>query len=274
MEIKQISLTSASGVKVSTSRKFAGNFSRVFSFVREIFVRLTGFFGMAAKKIYFLIRRVFKKTVFGLVRKTSAFSKRNVRSESDAQPIRTRKRRFKNIILRLFILVFAAGFLLVSVNVLRNYFVGSREESGEEVKGAKETKDLNHEFSFPLRAGDGEEVGEIKYAIETAELRDEIVIKGQKAQAVAGRVFVILNLKITNSHNQGIEINTRDYVRLSVGDNRDEWLAPSMHNDPVEVQAISTKYTRLGFAINDDDEDILLAVGEIDGDKEELELNF
>ena len=110
--------------------------------------------------------------------------------------------------------------------------------------------------------------------IEKAELREEIIIEGQKASAVEGRIFLILTVKATNEHNQAIEISTRDYVRASVNGNKEEWLAAGMHNDPVEVQAISTKYTRLGFPIDENDKNIVLRVGEIDGEKEEIDINF
>lgn len=69
-------------------------------------------------------------------------------------------------------------------------------------------------------------------------------------------------------------MNTRDYVRLIIDGNQEEKLAPDIHNDPVEIQAISTKQTRLGFAIDDNDKSLALQVGEIDGEKEVIELNL
>ena len=56
--------------------------------------------------------------------------------------------------------------------------------------------------------------------------------------------------------------------------NENELLAPDTHNDPVEIQAISTKFTRVGFIINDSDKDLVLHVGEIQGDKEKIELDL
>jgi len=103
---------------------------------------------------------------------------------------------------------------------------------------------------------------------------DEIVVKGQRATAIRGRTFLILTLKITNGYTRPIEIDTKDYVRLSVNGNRDEWLAPDIHNDPVLVQATSTKFTRVGFPVYDSDSDLLLRVGEIEGKKEFIELSI
>jgi hypothetical protein len=135
------------------------------------------------------------------------------------------------------------------------------------------TKEINKEFSFPIRDEKAKEVGRLSYSIENAELRKQIIVQGKRATTVDGRVFLILNLKVANTLNQGMEINTRDYIRISVNDSK-EFFAPEIHNDPVEVQAISTKNTRLGLAINESDKNIKLQVGEIDGQKEIIPISF
>lgn len=134
-------------------------------------------------------------------------------------------------------------------------------------------KNINKEFNFSIKDSNGKEFGKIKYTIDSAELRDEILIKGQRAKAVQGKVFLVLNLKITNDYNNGISINTRDYLRFTLS-NQKEFLAPEIHNDPVEIQAISTKHTRVGLAIDGTVNNIDLAVGEIDGEKETVKINL
>lgn len=138
---------------------------------------------------------------------------------------------------------------------------------------AKETKTVNKEIEFPIRDNKGNVVNKLKYKIETAELYDSIIVKGQRARAVQGRTFFILNIKLMNQHTQAIEIKSTDYVRLSVN-NKNEFLAPDIHNDPVAVQPISTKYTRIGFAINETDKNLTLRIGEITGKKENINIKF
>jgi hypothetical protein len=111
------------------------------------------------------------------------------------------------------------------------------------------------------------------YVIESAELQDEIILKGQVATAVKGKSFLILNIKIRNDNKVAFEINTRDFIRLTVNSTNDK-LAADIHNDPVLVQAISTKPTRLGFPIKNTDEHLVLYVGEIEGKKQEIVINF
>ncbi len=132
---------------------------------------------------------------------------------------------------------------------------------------------INKTYEFPIRDAKGKEVSKIKYTLEKAELRDEIIVKGQKASAIDGRTFLILNLKITNDYDKAIQINARDYIRLTVN-NSPEKLAADIHNDPVEVLAISTKLTRIGFPINDNDKNLTLQIGEVNGKKDTLKLSL
>ncbi len=136
------------------------------------------------------------------------------------------------------------------------------------------TATINKEFNFPLKNDKGDEVAKIKFLVQSAQFYDQIIVKGQRVTAVSGKKFLVVNLKITNDYKQTFNINTRDYIRLVSNNNDKEPLAPEIHNDPVEVQAISTKYTRVGFTINASDKNLKLKVGEISGDKTTIDLNF
>ncbi len=168
-------------------------------------------------------------------------------------------------------LVLVGGYKLLSRIKIKN---AADSSDKIELKSAKASQTLEKEFSFPLRNEKGEEVAEIKYMLESAELRDEIIVKGKQAKSVKGRTFLILNLKVKNEFKKSIKIDTKDYVRLSVNGNEEEWLAPDIHNDPVEVQAISTKLTRLGFAIDESASSLVLTIGEISGEKEKVVLGL
>lgn len=177
-------------------------------------------------------------------------------------------------------LIYIGGAILV---ILLLIIVARRGRGNTKVAGvqtstsineALATKEIKREFTYPLRNSKNEEVSSLIFNVETAELRNEILVKGQRARAISGREFLIINLKITNRYSASIQLNSKDYVRLAVNGNESEWLAPDIHNDPVEVQADSTKYTRVGFPVNSTDKDFILRVGELNGSKETIRLEI
>ncbi len=163
------------------------------------------------------------------------------------------------------------------VNVMGNSSssAASLISSNDRVKidGPTAQQALNKSFNYPLKDAEGKTVSQLKYEIQNVELRDEIIVKGQRANSVEGRTFLILNVKITNTFDKSIQLNSKDYVRLIVGSSPEK-LAADIHNDPVDVQAISTKYTRLGFPINENEKSLTLQVGEITGQKETIKLDL
>lgn len=196
---------------------------------------------------------------------------------SSINPLRLIRNKIIRIILILIIVLGGILYLTARANV----FTGQKTLSSIQTNSGQKTKiaqplsvqAINREFNFPIKDNKGATAGTLKYIIEKAETRDEIIVKGQKATAIEGRTFLIVTLKITNEGNKRIEVNSRDFVRLSVN-NKPEWLAPDVHNDPVEIQPISTKYSRLGFPINEGDNNLKIQVGEITGEKTVLDLQF
>lgn len=174
------------------------------------------------------------------------------------------------------------GLLLIVIGVIiiistRSLVASTRapsEDTRVQIKGPRSTMAINKEFSFPLLDAKGKELTSITYVLESAELRDEIIVKGTRATAIKGRTFLILSIKVTNNFDKALQINVRDYVRLSVNGNAQELTAADIHNDPVQVQPISVKTTRIGFPINDTDKDIILKVGEVKGEKQDVPLSF
>lgn len=161
--------------------------------------------------------------------------------------------------------------LLGKVRNNTNTNVGTSKVS---VQGAKSTVDINQEFSFTIKDNAAKKITDLKFNLETAELRDEIIVKGSRANAIEGRTFLIVNIKITSAYTKALQINTQDYFRLTVNGKEDDLLAADIHNDPLVIQPTSTKFARIGFAINDTDKNISLLVGEIGGEKTKIDLNL
>jgi hypothetical protein len=179
-------------------------------------------------------------------------------------------------------LLFIIIALILLLGVLILIFFGSKftpslntsADSRTQIQPAKTSREISREFSFPLKDNEGKDVSSFKYVLESAELRDEIVIQGQKATSVKGRTFLIINLKLVNDYSKAISVNTRDFIRISFDNSKDNLLAADIHNDPVTVQPMSAKFTRLGLPINDNDKNISLFIGELDGEKIQVDIKF
>lgn len=135
------------------------------------------------------------------------------------------------------------------------------------------TTPVEREFSFQVYDKDKKLSDEVKYTITTVQLTKTIIIKGQRATAVKGRTFLILNLKLVNEFDKSLFLNSRNYVRIQPMGTQDN-LAPEIHNDTVEVQPLSTKLTRIGLPVDEGIKEFKLFVGELEGEKEEIQIKF
>lgn len=187
------------------------------------------------------------------------------------------KRMFFKFALPLVVIVIVVGALVALIKSLPDAQSASPTVTNQvKAPTAVANINLNKSFTFPVKDSKGKKTGEFQYTIQNAQLQNKIIVQGNSATAVEGRIFLIINLKIDNSLDKALQLNTRDYIRVVLSGKPDEKLAADIHNDPVDVQAISTKYTRLGLTIDADQafKPIKLEVGEIDGKKQTIELNF
>lgn len=135
------------------------------------------------------------------------------------------------------------------------------------------TVPIEREFSFNVFDKDKQLSDPVKYILTSAQLTKQIIIKGQKATAVKGRTFFILNLKLVNEFDQSLFLNTRNYIRVQPAGTEDK-LAPEIHNDTVEAQPLSTKLTRIGLPVDETVKEFTLFVGELEGEKEQISVKF
>mgnify|MGYP001570670970 FL=1 len=135
------------------------------------------------------------------------------------------------------------------------------------------TVPIEREFSFLVYDKDKKLSEAVRYSITSAQLTKQIIIKGQKATAIKGRTFLIVNLKLINDFDKSLFLNTRNYIRVQPKGTSDK-LAPEIHNDTVEAQPLSTKLTRIGLPVDENIKEFTLLVGELDGYKEEIPIKF
>jgi len=137
------------------------------------------------------------------------------------------------------------------------------------------TATVDRSFEFPALDNQGKQTKNIiKFKINGVEKTNQVLVKDQVFTAKNNKLFLIVNIDLRNDATVPLNIITGDLVRLSIADNKDTRYAPDLHNNLVSVAAISTKIDRVGFVIPDTAKSFVLYVGQIEGEKQEISLNF
>lgn len=132
---------------------------------------------------------------------------------------------------------------------------------------------LNKNYNYPIRDVNNVALGEISYKIVEYELTNQVVVnKLYKALVANDKQVLVIHLELTNDLDNAVQIITGDYIRLKKN-NEEKLIAPDMNSDPVEIRPKSTKNTTLGFTIDKGDTDVKLLVGELEGEKDIIQIN-
>lgn len=170
---------------------------------------------------------------------------------------------------RFVILVVVALLILGFVTYRQNL----RSSSGGSAKSVKTQVDKS--FTFTAVNNQGKPTGvKIKLRIADMEKTNQVVVKDQTYTATNNKMFLIVNLELRNDETTAQNILPGDLVRLAVAGNEDTRYAPDLHNSLVGIAAISTKTDRLGFVIPQEAKGFTLYVGELEGKKEEVKVDF
>lgn len=159
--------------------------------------------------------------------------------------------------------------LLVIVGVRRNM----RSANNSSVKSIK--VQVNKNFDFIALNNQGKATGfKIKLKMTDAEKTDQVSVKDQTFTAKNNKTFLIINLDLRNDETTVQNIIPGDLVRLAISPSDDTRFAPDLHNSLVGIAAISTKTDRVGFVIPNEAKNFKLYVGELEGKKEEVKVDF
>lgn len=131
---------------------------------------------------------------------------------------------------------------------------------------------INKEYRFPIYSSDGKTESSLKMVVTSAVRNDKIVVNGKSSQAAEGKDFLVLNMEITNSTNNKLNVRPVDFFRL-VGQ-EGQLFAADVYNDPVKVEPISIKKTRVAYVVFESQENFKFQIGEIKGEKQEVEINI
>lgn len=137
---------------------------------------------------------------------------------------------------------------------------------------------LNREFEFSIPAiNDSGQIipkkeGKIKFKLNEAELKKDIKVKGESRQAGDGQTYLIIRIELQNDSPDRLAIISSKYVRLIGLENKK--FSPDFHNAMVAVDPLSVRRDIVAFIVNKDSKNFTFQVGELEGEKQSIEVAF
>jgi hypothetical protein len=169
------------------------------------------------------------------------------------------------------ILVFSV--IILSFLIYRSVFQKNTTADNNQLKKVEVMVEKNFEFKALNNQGKAVK-DKIKFKVVTAEKTNQVLVNEKLYEAKNNKMFLIVHLEYKNDTTQQLFIMPGDLVRLTYSEDKENKFAPDLHNNLISVAAISTKVDRIGFVIDEEKKNFSLIVGELDGDKEEIDINL
>lgn len=150
-------------------------------------------------------------------------------------------------------------------------FQKTTEKVNEEAL-VKATVDIGKSFTFQAQKIKKKGTEDVKFTLASAELKDQIRVKGVPKNADSGRQFLLLRLEIENSSTDELSITPSDLIRLVREEGK--MFAPDFHNATVIIDPLSVRKDLVSFVVPTTEKNFNFLVGELDGDKETVIVNF
>lgn len=183
------------------------------------------------------------------------------------------KRSFWEILMKRKKLVIGILVILLLFGGYRILIARNNDKGQQPAKGVTAKVDKSFDFAA-LNSQAKPVVNKIKLKIADVEKTNQVLVRDQTYTAKNNKLFLIVNLELKNDATIPLNILPGDLVRLTVGTDEENKFAPDLHNNLVLVSALSTKLDRIGFVIPQEAKNFKIYIGELEGKKEIVDVNF
>lgn len=131
--------------------------------------------------------------------------------------------------------------------------------------------EINQNFDFELLNANSQKKM-VKFTVTTVERKEEIKLKDQTRKPTKDKDYLLVRIEIQNDHIDRLAIASGDRVRLQ--DDSGKLFAPDYHNGAVIIEPLSVKKDLLAFVVDKQDKSFVLQVGDLEQEKQKIEINF
>lgn len=140
-----------------------------------------------------------------------------------------------------------------------------------DTSNAKATATVGKTFTFKA-INQNKVKKDIKFTVLSVERKDEIKVQKEIRKGNKQSDFLLVRIEIENPHSERLALAPADMIRLQ--DARGKFFSPDFHNGNVILDPLSVKKDLLSFVVSRDIKKFTFQVGELEGDKEKIEVNF
>ena len=176
----------------------------------------------------------------------------------------------KVVLIGIVILILVIGISLLGRSS-SNSSGGSKAQVSSTSSKNVPTVEINKSFEFSAINAKKEKVN-IKFNLATAERKNEVKVKGEARQVTGTKDYLLLRIELENTNPERLAFATADYIRLQ-GDG-DKLFAPDFHNGNVIIDPLSVKRDLVAYVVDKEDKNFTILVGELEGEKQKIEINF
>ncbi|GEM_PF-1667011 len=173
------------------------------------------------------------------------------------------------VIIGCLVVIAAVGIFAFTKSKSSKNSSGSAVSNVSVLASASIAKDVN----VPIRDKNGKEVGQnLKVKFTTADRAKKILFQGRPLSSRQGKAFVVINIEIDNPTKDRLTVRAVDFIRLVASDGKN--FAPDIQTDAIKVEPLSSKNTRTIFIIEDSLKKVKFLIGEINGNRETVEITI
>lgn len=173
----------------------------------------------------------------------------------------------KFLYLLVFVLLVFAGYKIFSPKI-----PSPQKQTTNQSSRVLSQVEVGRSFTFPAQIQGGKKTEDITFTLTQAERKNEIKVKGQPRQAQSGRDFLLLRIELDNPSTEKLVFASADFIRL-LG-KEEKKFSPDFHNGSVIIDPLSVRRDLVSFIIPEEKKSFTFLVGELEKDKERLEINF
>lgn len=144
---------------------------------------------------------------------------------------------------------------------------------GNNTPSASKILPMKQSFSVVAKTQTGKLTnGNLKIDVTGAQKAPSLLVQGQKVIARNNKIFLIVNMEISNSYKVPLYMYPVDGFRLIGIDGKK--FAPTAHQGNVEIRPESTKSSNVGFVVPETTKKFKVEVGDLNSDKVILEFTL